>query len=266
MIKNTWYILIGCLFIGFIGGYLFLKSEFDNLKIKLNRIEAENINKQLAEEKIRIEEEKDKQVKDIDGNIYKIVKIGRQYWTAQNLNVSRFNNGDKIPVARSQEDWERALENGQPACCCLSNAGLNCEKFGRLYNWYAITDPRGLTPKGFYIPNENDWKNLNYFIGSYSGQKLKSKECWEYSEIGNGTDDVGFSVLPGGFRCGGEKNIWGFINGTASFWGVDKIYFNEAWFPPDKESSFLNLTLYIRYLMIDSGNNGGASVRCLKSN
>jgi hypothetical protein len=146
--KNAWYI-IGCMFIGFIIGYLFLKLELDNLKIKLYRIETENINKQLAEDTIRIEEGKDKQVRDIDGNVYKVVKIGKHYWTAQNLNVSRFNNGDKIPVARSQEDWDKALENGQPACCCLSNAGLNCEKFGRLYNWYAITDLRGLAQRVF---------------------------------------------------------------------------------------------------------------------
>ena len=72
--KNTWYILIGCLFIGFIGGYLFLKSEFDNLKIKLNRIEAENINKQLAEEKIRIEEEKDKQDAVFNSHVEKLTK------------------------------------------------------------------------------------------------------------------------------------------------------------------------------------------------
>ena len=207
--KNAWYI-IGCLFIGFIIGYLFLKLELDNLKRKLYRIETENINKQLAEDTIRIEEGKDKQVRDIDGNVYKVVKIGKHYWTAQNLNVSIFNNGDKIPVARSQEDWDKALKNGQPACCCLSNAGLNCEKFSRLYNWYAITDLRGLAPKGFYIPNENDWKNLNYFIESYSGEKLKSKEGWDYSEIGNGTDDVGFSVLPGGFSLWWRNEYLGF--------------------------------------------------------
>ena len=68
------------------------------------------------------------------------------------------------------------------------------------------------------------------------------------------------------FRCGGEMNIWGFIDGTASFWGVDKIYFNDAWFPPDKEISFPNMSLYLRYFMTGSGNAGGASVRCLKSN
>jgi len=264
--KTILYLIVGVLFIVMLGGYLFLKLEVEKVKAENSRIEKELekkqelIEKQVAEEQIKLQKEQEFISKDIDGNVYKVVKIGTQYWSGRNLNVSRFRNGDKIPVARSAEDWIKAGENGQPACCCYDNAGYNCEKYGRLYNWYAVNDPRGLAPDGWHVPTDNEFKNLTDFLGASSGQILKSIEDWEYSDYdGQGTDDVGFSAFPGGYRD---------IEG--SFHGISSPYSNKAFFWSATEDG--GNFAWARYLYNFNGvldryfnyKTFGASVRCLR--
>lgn len=75
------------------------------------------------------------------------VIIGDQVWMASNLDVDTFRNGDPIPHAKTDEDWELAGANGEPAWCYYGNNPGNSEEFGKLYNWYAVNDPRGLAPE-----------------------------------------------------------------------------------------------------------------------
>jgi uncharacterized protein (TIGR02145 family) len=255
--KTILYLIVAGLIIVMLGGYLFLKLEVEKVKAENSRIEKELIEKQLAEEKIKLQKEQDILNKDIDGNIYKVVKIGTQYWSGRNLNVSRFRNGDKIPVARSTEDWIKAGKNGQPACCCYNNTGYNCEKYGRLYNWFAVNDPRGLAPDGWHVPTDYDWKNLTDFLGASSGQILKTTDDWEYSDYNDqGTNNVGFSAFPGGFR-----NVVGRffkIKYYAFFWCATEYDGSDyAW--------FRNLNYNTGYVDRDYNYNSiGASVRCLR--
>ncbi|MBK7413737.1 MAG: fibrobacter succinogenes major paralogous domain-containing protein [Ignavibacteria bacterium] len=79
----------------------------------------------------------------------KTVKVGEQVWMKENLNVDRFRNGDLIPEATSVAQWENACVSGQPAWCYYRNDANNGSVYGRIYNWYAVSDPRGLAPKGF---------------------------------------------------------------------------------------------------------------------
>jgi len=113
---------------------------------------------------------------DRDGQKYRTVKIGNQTWMAENL---RFNIGDS---------W------------CYENSEDNCKKYGRLYDW----DMAKLAcPKGWHLPSKDEWRELVTFVGSETGgKKLKSKSGWKDYEgkSGNGTDDYGFSALPGGSR------------------------------------------------------------------
>ena len=161
------------------------------------------------------------QIKDIDGNIYGITKIGKQYWTTKNLNVSRFRNGDEIPFVTSDKEWIRAGELGKPACCCYDNLGYNCEKYGRLYNWRAINDPRGLTPKGYHIPSNEEWTILERYLGSDAGIILKSEDDWD------GKNEVSFNGLAGGARnIDGSFNV---INEGTFFWSTSESNRTDAW-------------------------------------
>ena len=76
------------------------------------------------------------------------VTIATQIWAAANLNVGTFRNGDSIPEARTHQEWAAAGEAGKPAWCYYNNDPANGLRYGKLYNWYAVNDPRELAPAG----------------------------------------------------------------------------------------------------------------------
>ena len=142
----------------------------------------------------------DNPITDIEGNIYGTVNIGNQRWTIDNLNVSHFRNGDPIPHAVSIAEWELAGKEGRPAWCYYNNDPNNASNYGKLYNWYAVNDPRGLEPEGWRTPSARDWSNLiDYLDGiDIAGKKLKSASGWDLN--GNGDNSSKFNGLPGGGR------------------------------------------------------------------
>ena len=198
----------------------------------------------------------------------KEVKIGKQIWMAENLNVEKFRNGDFIPQARTDEQWVRAANNEKPAWCYYNNDPKNGKKYGKLYNWYAVNDPRGLAPKDWKIPSYNDWKWLINFIGGDSEAVKKMKSTSGWADNGNGTNSSGFSGLPGGWRdyddafCDfGELGLWwSSTENTKKFeghpsndlaWGSSLDYMGR--FSGSGE-------------IIGLGNkSGGQSVRCLRN-
>ena len=108
------------------------------------------------------------------------IKIGTQVWTAKNLDVATFRNGDAIPQAKTNEEWEAAGENKQPAWCYYENNTANGTKYGKLYNWYAVVDARGLAPGGWHVPTDEEWTVLSTFLGgeAVAGKKMKSTSGW----------------------------------------------------------------------------------------
>ncbi|MBU3714958.1 MAG: hypothetical protein FGM46_08415 [Ferruginibacter sp.] len=137
------------------------------------------------------------------------VTIGTQVWMTENLNVDQFRNGDMIPEAKTNDEWKKATEECTPAWCYLNssiqNGSDSAKKYGKLYNWYAVNDPRGLAPKGWHIPSYDEWTLLAEFLGGdeVAGYKMKSKSAWKGEN--NGTNSSGFSALPGGLRgCNGK--------------------------------------------------------------
>lgn len=144
---------------------------------------------------------------------FKTVKTGRQEWMAENLNVSVFRNGDPIPEAKTFMEFKNAGINGKPAWCYYNNDSLNGKKYGKLYNWFAVNDPRGLAPTGWQIPGSSSWNTLILYLGgdSIAGLKMKSSSGWK--ENGNGDNTSGFNGLPGGY-CDlaytglGESGVW----------------------------------------------------------
>ena len=183
------------------------------------------------------------------------VKIGSQVWMSRNLGVDYFRNGDEIPHAETAETWQAAGQNKQPAWCYYDNDLKNGEKYGKLYNWYAVNDPRGLAPEGYHIPSDNEWKMLsNYLEGEdVAGKKMKSSSGWGVNF--DGTNESGFSGLPGGSRYSNGEFYP--IDGYGDWWSSTEANTDDAWY---------------RYLSYGSGNvyrNGydkssGFSVRCLR--
>jgi uncharacterized protein (TIGR02145 family) len=107
------------------------------------------------------------------------VQIGTQVWMTKNLDLSTFRNGDPIPEAKTEEEWTKAGENHQPAWCYYDKDVTNGAKYGKLYNWYAVNDARGLAPVGYHIPTDDEWMDLEDFLGPDAGDKMKSTPIYE---------------------------------------------------------------------------------------
>ncbi len=131
------------------------------------------------------------------------IKIGSQTWSQQNLNIEKFRNGDVIPHAQSESDWVKAGEKMQPAWCYYNNDKINGLKYGKLYNWYAVHDPRGLAPIGWHIPTDDDWSRLTTFLGGRdkAGSKLKDTASYNWTNPNtDATNESGFAAIAGGVR------------------------------------------------------------------
>ena len=161
----------------------------------------------------------DDSMRDIDGNDYQTITAGKQTWTAENLNVSRYRNGDPVRHAATREEWLDAAAKGEGAWCYFSNDPANGKNFGRLYNWYAVSDPRGLAPKGWHVPTDREWSALTAFLGgeAVAGGKMKAAGGSRWRTPNEAaTNSSGFSALPGGLR--GIDGVFAFGAQSAYFW------------------------------------------------
>lgn len=194
------------------------------------------------------------------------IVIGKQVWATKNLNVDKFRNGDPIPHAKTNEEWKKAGVNEEPAWCYYNNNPENGEKYGKIYNWYAVDDPRGLAPEGWHIPSDTEWRDItDYLAGKDSvgnfvagqilaGNKMKSKTGW--TEDGNGTNDSGFSALPGGVRV--PNGSFQAIGSLGCFWSTTKGFTLDIW------TRYLTFSYGdIARLVISYGK--GLSVRCIRN-
>jgi uncharacterized protein (TIGR02145 family) len=165
------------------------------------------------------------QVTDIDGNIYKTVTISKQIWTSENLNVEHYRNGDPIPQVQDKEQWDN-LTTG--AWCYYDNNSGNGTTYGKLYNWYAVNDSRGLAPDGWHIPSDAEWTKLTDFLGGaeVAGEKMKTNSGW--NENGNGTNSSGFTAIPGGYR--NHEGYFINIGRNGLFWSSTEFSSDNAWF------------------------------------
>lgn len=178
-------------------------------------------------------------IKDVDGNTYPTVKIGTQVWAQKNLNVSHYRNGDPIPEVRNPDKW-MALRTG--AWCYYENNSANGSSRGKLYNWYAVTDPRGLVPEGYHVPDFDEWEALIDYWGGFevAGPKLKSTQNWPNSNF-PGTNESGFTAVPGGYRHTQDvpAAIFNEENTYALFWSSTDLY-------PDYNGSVWSHAVFLR--------------------
>ena len=176
------------------------------------------------------------------------ISIGNQVWMTKELDADKFRNGDPIPEAKSKEEWNNAGKNKQPAWCYYIQPSKGWSKkdlesysgFGtKLYNWYAVIDPRGIAPNGWKIPSKEDFENLTSYLtngekiyGRIPSEKicnkLKSKVGWGK---GVGTNETAFSAIPLGYRAGiPSDNLVGCIPGWIYLQNERVLYWTSSSF------------------------------------
>lgn len=171
-------------------------------------------------------------VKDIDSNIYHVVKVGTQYWLRENLRVTHYRNGDDIPNVPGDTPW-KTLTTG--AYCIYDNQVPNDTTFGNLYNWHALSDSRGLCPADWHVPSDAEWTTMGDFLGgnSVAGGKLKSTGTIEggtglwYAPNTDATNSRGFTGLPGGYRI--NYGTFYSLSNVGYFWSSTDTASVNAW-------------------------------------
>jgi uncharacterized protein (TIGR02145 family) len=189
-------------------------------------------------------------ITDIDGNVYHTVTIGTQTWMLENLKVTKYRNGDAIPNVTDGDEWSN-LTTG--AYCEYQNSASNTKIFGKLYNWYSISDSRNIAPTGWHVASYDEWTTLATFLGGVEdgGGKLKEEGTTHWQSPNEGaTNETGFTALPAGYR-----NSLGSFNdlyNTAYFWSVGKYF----WYLHYYDNNLNGVgSIY---------NNLGFSIRCIK--
>jgi uncharacterized protein (TIGR02145 family) len=140
-------------------------------------------------------------VTDIDGNVYKTVTIGTQTWMAENLKVTRYNNGDSIICVNSDDYWSAIPEGAYSSYKYEKN---NSKIYGKLYNWDAVNDSRKIAPAGWHVATDAEWTTLITFLGGdgMAGGKMKEAGTSHWKDPNEGADNSsGFMGLPGGYHA-----------------------------------------------------------------
>jgi len=206
------------------------------------------------------------------GYEYETVQIGEQCWFAENLRSESYTTGDEITSNLSQNDWTGTIDG---ASCVYGEGESPCENFspsiegcnpeeslgfyGRLYNWFAVTDERGLCPTGWHVPNDNQWQVLSAQLGGSvtAGFNMKSTSGWR--DGGNGDNSSGFKGYPGGDRYADDGEFYS--SGSTGFWWSSTFLNN----PQEPGASFYYLEFGNDELKTTGyPPNNGMSVRCIK--
>lgn len=164
---------------------------------------------------------------DYDGNNYTTVTIDKQTWMVENLKVTHYRNGDPISNVTDNVVWT-ALSTG--AYCDYNNTSSNSDIYGRLYNWFAVSDIRNIAPTGWHVPTDTEWTTLSSYLGgnSIAGGKMKATTGWKSPNTG-ATNESGFTALPSGYRYGYGDGTFGFLTTDAIWRSSTSCDISRAW-------------------------------------
>jgi uncharacterized protein (TIGR02145 family) len=194
------------------------------------------------------------EVTDIDGNVYYSVTIGKQIWMAKNLVTTRFNDGTSIPLVSDSIAWRSLKSHGY---CWYGNIIVNKDIYGALYNGYTVKTGK-LCPTGWHLPSDIEWSALVNYLGKDSaGDKLKEAGNTHWNMPSQGTNETGFTALPGGFRTWGSSFYA--IGFAGHWWSSTSGPFPNSMNHWSVSSNMHNLETYEKYM------NEANSVRCLKN-
>lgn len=195
-------------------------------------------------------------VTDIDGNVYKTILIGDQTWMAENLKVTRFNDGSAIPLILDSNEWNNLTTPG--FCWYDNDSVVNKEEYGGLYNWYAVNTGK-LAPIGWHVPSDQEWWTLFFFLGNVPvlGAKMKETgtEHWMSPNVG-ATNSSGFTALPGGCRIINRQ--FDYLGQYGYWWASTEMTLSQGWswgLVNDSEASSW-IGAYFK--------TGGFSIRCIQ--
>lgn len=202
---------------------------------------------------------------DIDGNSYRTTQIGSQCWTAQDLSTTSYRDGTSLPNVTEDSEWD-GLTTGAWAYFNNDDRNYyNSDKKGKLYNWFAVNDSRGICPAGWKVPSDNDWKTFEIALGMTQEEadmeqwrggdaniagKMKDPNSWSRENI---TNESGFSAIPTGIR---SKNGAFDQSYSAVWWTSSELNESEAWerwLLPDYTEIYRNV----------SPQTFGFSIRCV---
>lgn len=198
-------------------------------------------------------------ITDIDGNTYKTVFIGTQQWMAENLKVSKYNDGTKILNITDDIEWSNL---NQASWVYYNNDLSQNKKYGKLYNWYVLNlstnGNKNLCPTGWHIPSENEWTVLTEYLGgeNIAGGKMKEVGTINWSDPNTDATNISlFNGLPGGFRF--SSGYYTYIHYIGSWWSSTENDIDNAWkINLVRNNSLANIKL--------EHKNSGLSVRCIK--
>ena len=170
-------------------------------------------------------------VNDIDGNVYKTVKIGHQIWMAENLKTTKYNDGTAIPLITDNSAWinRDSIAFTTPAYYWYDNDSIYKNTYGALYNGYTVKTGK-LCPIGWRVPTDDEWSELTTYLGGedVAGGKLKETGTDHWQSLNKGaTNETGFTALPGGYRTMNGKFYY--INGGSGWWSSTKYNSTYAW-------------------------------------
>ena len=195
-------------------------------------------------------------VTDIDGNVYHTVRIGTQVWMVENLKVTRYQNGDLIPDVKDTAQW-RYLPIG--TYCSYNNEIQNTAVYGRLYNWYAVTDKRNIAPKGWHVPSFSEIELLIANLGGDTVAAGRMKEAgnshWLYPNTGAGAQNS-LIALPGGYRHSNDGSFHT-MGSNGYWWTTTQSYEMYAW-------SRRVYSYFANAMNVHDYKSFGFSVRCVK--
>jgi uncharacterized protein (TIGR02145 family) len=194
-------------------------------------------------------------VKDIDGNVYKTITIGKQVWMSENLKTTKYRNGDVIGTTGTASQDIRLLIFPKSQWA-YNGKESNSDIYGRLYTWYAATDSRGVCPVGWHVPTDAEWSTLITFLGGeeLAYGKLKEADEIHWLKYDTGTNETGFTALPGGLR--NSRGPFDDLGTSGYWWSSSEGSTSEGWCQiMNNTPGSLNKNLFLK--------RNGLSIRCL---
>lgn len=209
------------------------------------------------------------------GHEYATVYIGGRCWFAENLRSENYANGEPIPANLSSSGWTSTTSGavavygeGDVSCSESSPSGDACDEswslnaYGRLYNWYAVDDSRGICPNGWKVPSDEEWMHLTDYLGGeeIAGGAMTADFGWAY-QFENpffSTNASGFSGLPGGRRNGGGVNATFTLAGLGGLWWSSSAVGSNAW----SRTMYFDTSNVYRH---EKDRHDGYSIRCVKN-
>jgi uncharacterized protein (TIGR02145 family) len=196
-------------------------------------------------------------ITDIDGNIYRTVKIGNQEWMAENLKTTKYSDGSSIPNVTSGYQWANTTSG---AWSSFDNDIKKDSTYGKLYNWYVASDSRNVCPIGWHVPTNDEWilfTDYLYVNGPSGSEAIALKSTSGWNSDGNGTDNYGWNALPAGSRHSSAGDF--FSRGESTNWWASDNRYSFGW----SRHITHNHDIIRGYSAIPEA---GFSIRCMKDN